>query len=94
MDAKWEKLVGANVKRLIDEYVKFGRLDSYFIKMVLHNDFIGAITSADEESLRRIAHIAKYIYCEIPSKCHGSKTAVENWIKASRTREEKKPEGA
>jgi hypothetical protein len=65
----------------IDKYVRHRIAPGSFITAVLSNDLSGAFRTGDDDSLRGLRDIMRYIYLEIPSGCHGSKSKVEKWLK-------------
>lgn len=52
-----------------------------FLRACLRNDLCGAACGADTESLAALPVIVRFIHNELPSRCHGSREAVEAWLK-------------
>ena len=69
----------------IDRFVRHRIAPGSFVTAVLSNDLAGAFRTADEDSLRGLADIVRYIHWEIPGNCHGSKSKVEKWLKGQET---------
>lgn len=57
-----------------------------FIRAVLENNLMEALGRADEENLRDIMEICRFLYWNMPSVCYGSPKKVEMWLQ---TREQK-----
>jgi hypothetical protein len=51
-----------------------------FLTSTLANDFMGAVSRADDENIQCLAEWARFIYNDLPSACHGSPEKVENWL--------------
>lgn len=51
----------------------------HFLTAVLSNNLFEAVSRADEESMRSLRHIVRFIYNEMPSQCHGSPEKVKAW---------------
>jgi hypothetical protein len=71
--------VPAHIKESIDRYVYHHIAPGSFVTAVLSNDLAGALRTADENSLRGLRDIVRYIHSEIPNSCHGSKSKVTKW---------------
>lgn len=69
-------------KEAIGGYVEKGVAPGHFVTKVLENDLFGAIGHADATNLKHISDIVKYVYCQTPSGCWGSKKKVDEWLKA------------
>ena len=65
----------------INRYVEHGLRPGSFVTAVLSNDLTGALLAGDEDSLRGLRDIMRYVHWEIPGGCHGSKSIVERWLK-------------
>ena len=77
-------------KEAIDRYVQQHLLPGGFLEAVLSNNLMDAVCRADSENLEALVEICKYIYNEIPSKCHGSPEKVKAWVDQSeRTRSQR-----
>ena len=68
-------------------YVEHGDCGG-FLAACLANDFTAAVCRADDESVQCLRPIAKFIHCEMPVRCHGSKQLVAEWRKAKRAERE------
>jgi hypothetical protein len=53
-----------------------------FLTAVLSNNLWDAVARADDDSMKSLKYIVMFIHNELPSKCHGSKELVADWIKA------------
>lgn len=74
-----------NIKRSIDLYVSVGRPTGGFLRAVLeHRSVFDVFALADEENMRDMMEILRYIYNELPGNCHGAPYIVEAWIDAHR----------
>jgi hypothetical protein len=60
-------------------WAKHGVLPGSFVTACLVNDFMEACCRADDETVLCLRDIAKFIYNELPSPCHGSNEAVREW---------------
>jgi hypothetical protein len=65
----------------IDRFVRHRIAPGSFVTAVLSNDLTGAYLTGDEDSLRGLGDIMRYVHWEIPSGCHGSRSIVERWLK-------------
>ena len=52
-----------------------------FLRACLVNDFIVAVCAADNENLRSIVSLAKWMYVNLPSACWGSSDRVDAWLR-------------
>ena len=64
----------------LQRYVEHRIPTGDFLYAVLTDSLSGAIGHADEENLRDIVAIVRYVYCHIPSKCWGSPAKYKEWI--------------
>lgn len=53
-----------------------------FLLACLDNNLCDAVCLADPESLAALPVIVRFIHCDLPSKCHGSREAVRAWLEA------------
>lgn len=51
-----------------------------FMCSVLANDLMGAVQHAYHVNAAKLKEWAQFIYCELPTGCHGSPESVRNWI--------------
>jgi hypothetical protein len=77
------------IKRYLEEKI----LPGDFLTKIFENDFVRAISHADDENLQSIPAYAAFLYNEVPSVCWGSKEKVQNWIK-NKTSIERKTKNA
>ena len=52
-----------------------------FLRACLENDFTVAVCAADNENLRSIVRLAKWMYVNLPSACWGSPECVDAWLR-------------
>jgi hypothetical protein len=71
----------ASIVAAIDRFVEHRIAPGSFVRAVLCNDLAGVFRAGDDDSLRGLRDIMRYIHWEIPGGCHGSKSKVENWLK-------------
>lgn len=71
-------------RRSLDMYAQHGVSPGGFLQAALENDFLDAIGRASTESLKEISAVASYIYCALPSNCHGSREIVRKWANIKR----------
>ncbi|MHA2136002.1 MAG: hypothetical protein ACW99J_19250 [Candidatus Thorarchaeota archaeon] len=68
--------------RAIRQYVESRRPVGDFVTAVLENNLAGALFQADTENREALDQIVLLVHNRIPSYCHGSKKAVQEWIDA------------
>ena len=68
-------------KECIDNYVKLRIPTGGFLYAVLTNNLSEAIGRADENNMKCIVGIVRYIYNECPAACWGSEDRVMEWLK-------------
>ncbi len=78
----------ASIRRYADEHCPTGP----FLQAVLSNNLVGACARADNDNIRVIPEIVKYVYNEIPGSCWGSPEKVKAWLEARPPRDEKRQE--
>jgi len=69
-----------NIKYALKRYVEDRIPTGGFLRAVLENDLLNAITRADDENVKRIREIVQYIYWELPSNCWGTPQRVFAWL--------------
>ena len=67
------------IKDGIDRYVEGGYSPGGFLMGVLQNDLISAVLRADDQSLKALPEIMRYIWNHIPSGCWGSEKKMSEW---------------
>lgn len=50
-----------------------------FLTAVLEHDLFEAVARGDENSLRGLVNLVRFIYREFPSQAHGSEERVASW---------------
>lgn len=71
----------ASIVAAIDRFVEHRIAPGSFVRAVLCNDLAAAFRTGDEDSLRGLEDIMRYIHWEIPGGCHGSESKVKKWLK-------------
>lgn len=66
----------AGLKRYIERGIKPGD----FLFAVLLNDFVGAVSHADEDNAAALKAWASFVYFELPRGSWGSAANVRDWI--------------
>jgi hypothetical protein len=69
-----------DVKITIDGYITKRLTPSNFVRSVLENDLMGAFAIADDDNIRDMHEIIKYVYNNTPSASWGSKDIVDRWL--------------
>ncbi len=69
-----------NIIQSLRDYADKGYPVGGFLTAALSNDLMGAVGRADRDNAATLHDICGYIYNEIPSPCHGSPEAVEEWL--------------
>lgn len=82
-------MIPEQTKDDIDAYVKDGRPLGDFLTAVMANDLMGAYSRADENNVRAMYDIVRYVYNSTPMGCHGSQKIVAEWIQFKREQREK-----
>ncbi len=70
------KGIRSGMKRYVEERI----IPGDFLYYCLCNDFVNAVCRADEDNIKQIVNIAKWIYNELPIVSWGSKDAVKRWV--------------
>jgi hypothetical protein len=68
----------------IINYIAHRRPVGSFLEAVISNDFIKAVTRADEEALENIPAFAVFFIMWAPADCYGSRGAYWKWIGSKR----------
>ena len=67
-------------KDALDRYAQEHIPTGGFLRAALANDFMEAVGRADHINLQSLHDIARYIYNNMPSTCHGSYDIVDAWL--------------
>jgi len=51
-----------------------------FLEMVLSNNLIGALSTADDKNIMALPAYGAYLYNKTPIGCYGSPEAYKNWL--------------
>lgn len=65
-------------------WIEQGLLPGHFLQAVLRNDLADAIVRADEENLKRLPEIVRWLHNEAPTRCHGEPMTVTRWWREKR----------
>ena len=68
-------------------YVQYGECGS-FLQSVMENNLLEAVCRADDDNIKAIVDIVKFVHWEIPGACHGSAEKVKAWRAARRLERE------
>lgn len=71
-----------DIKEAIDRYAKERRPVGDFLTAVLANDLMEATGRADADNRKDLFEICSYVYNHIPTRCHGSRQRVKEWLAA------------
>lgn len=77
----WD-LVPSHLREGLGAHIETGREVGGFLRAVLINDLMQAVSKADDVSLAHLAGIVKFLYNYAPSKAFGSPAAVKAWRKS------------
>ena len=69
-------------------YAEHGVPTGDFLRACLANDLLEAAGRADGQNIHNLGVIAAYIYNELPRGSHGSREAVDAWLKSFRKADE------
>lgn len=64
-----------------DRYVERGIEPGSFLRAVLENDLVNAVSRADMFNVKKLDKICEYMKYYMPYDCWGSKEIVEKWIR-------------
>lgn len=71
-----------SMMKAVFDYVEFGEPPGSFLAAVFSNDLMGSFTTVpDEENLIAMRDWVQFCYGEMPAKSHGSREAVNSWMK-------------
>jgi len=73
-------MIPALLKRSLDRYAEDHVPVGDFLTAVLRNNFVDAVCRADDDNVRILPEIARYVYNNLPSQCWGSRKKVEDWL--------------
>lgn len=72
------------VKHSLNLYVEHRLHTGGFLKAVLENDLVGAVSRADRESLSSLGDIVAYVFNELPGDCWGNPEKVDQWLSSKK----------
>lgn len=72
--------IDASLERALERYVKERIPTGGFLRCVLENDLLGAVSNADEFNIRNLRNIANFVRAVVPVKASGSKEKVVRWL--------------
>lgn len=79
MPLPYEKLplwLQGGVKRYFEQRIRPG----HFLTAVLANDLYAALGRADDQALKDLPDLVKWLYWEAPSEAYGSKEKLAKWL--------------
>ena len=62
-------------------YVEYRCSPGGFLRAVLENDLVGAISNADPQCTAMLPHIVRYVYNVLPGNTWGNPTRVKSWLR-------------
>lgn len=86
--AKYEGRIRADVLDSLIRYAETGCPTGGFLRAVLSNDLMEAVSRADADNRRTLVDIVQFVYMELPRGCYGSPETVLEWIATARTERE------
>jgi hypothetical protein len=72
--------IPARIKQALDSYATDRAATGGFLRAVLENDLMRAMSRADLESRAALHDICVYVYNELPSGCWGDPETVRRWL--------------
>ena len=69
-----------SIKESLDRYAESGTPTGGFLRAVLEDKLMEAVTMADDENVRDIVEICRYVYNSLPYSCHGNPERVRAWM--------------
>lgn len=66
---EYTKAIPAPVLHALQRWAATGAEPGHFVRAVVRNDFMGAISHADDRSLAAIREIMWYVYNQLPGDC-------------------------
>ena len=64
-------------------YLVHGYHPGHFLTAVLMNDLTGAVARADDDSIRGLAAVVRFLWNYAPSWCWGSEERVKDYLAAA-----------
>ncbi len=64
-----------------------------FLQAILENNLMEAVGRADDDNLRDIVEIVRFVYWDMPHTCHGSPKIVAAWVEIGRLKREEQRKG-
>ena len=68
-----------NLQDGMQRYIENGFQTGHFLKAVLSNDLFGAVSRADNQNIKLIPDIVRWMHWEIPAPAWGSQEKVKAW---------------
>jgi hypothetical protein len=69
-----------HTKYALTQYIENGIPTGDFLRCVLCNDFVGAVSRADSDNSRALRDIATWLYNQAPEACWGTEAKVLRWL--------------
>ena len=82
-----------NLQDGMQRYIENGFQTGHFLKAVLSNDLFGAVSRADNQNIKLIPDIVRWMHWEIPAPAWGSQEKVKSWEDSFKLLEEKQTHG-
>jgi hypothetical protein len=65
----------------LNNYIDNKMFPGDFLRSVLEHDLFGAFAHADDNNMKSLPYLVKYIYNNCPANCHGHKGICKEWTK-------------
>lgn len=78
-----EREINPNLHYGILAYVFDHHPVGHFLTCFFENDLFGALSRADEKSVKSLVPLMQIVYCYVDGRAHGSKEKVKAWIDGS-----------
>lgn len=72
-------MIRLDIVESLDQWAASGVPTGDFLRAVLSNNLFEAVCRADDDNIKVIVEICRYIYNELPAGCHGSPEKVKAW---------------
>lgn len=79
------------IQDALTRWADHGVLPGVFLQAILANDLRAAVAHGERDYLEQetLSCIVSFVYWELPSECHGSRSAVEAWVRKCYDRQKK-----
>jgi hypothetical protein len=79
--SRYDSQVPAGLLRELERHVNDRCPVAWSTQNMLENNFIGAVRACDDVTYPVLRTVARIIYNELPSLCHGSPERVRDWLR-------------